>query len=608
MGSLKNCFSEMSISVASTTVNEFVTKESLLSDDSLNKSKESESSSSGTYSTPHDRVSFSNKDATSSSSSFENDTVSSIEISYFGHSKNKVNRENYFSSWSWEGLESETSSSAPTSEVFLTQRPNPPFQDIANIFQCINRSASSSGETLAARTLAGLAETFWRRREYTKAIEAYHELLQIVGAHRSLDKKQENEITALNRKKMMEEILTAVNIIDNHVKFGCEMEQLGDYDEAIQSYVQGLRYGMQYLGHDHLQMSKVWKCIGSCFWKFGRYDDAIHTLKKSIDIHRVSERIDDIDSLNLLGTCYNSVGKYNEALRMHQQALGILSNHSTTSSACNESSASGSFQYIAITLSYMGTVYSNTGQNQKSNELFRDSIALLTSATSSSTINPLDLGHIYKRQGLVYESRHELKCALKSYQSSRKVYESFYNHKPHVDTAYACYYIGQVRMKQLNTTEALESWRYALKLVQNSLPENSKHEHRLLALLQHSIALIKVDIQTLRSVLDMQIRCLVHNPHIIEVYHYLAPEYIPKKVIAAHEDIAQTLYTIATLYTRKNEHEEALKFYIKALDEYEALYGKTSSRVKKVKECITKLKRDLCLRSLLEYCACQDCW
>ena len=490
---------ESSMSTLS-TFNELAASTSLVSTE--NSQWNDQVSTDNSYATPSDesylsstldRVSFSATENFSSSATFENDlTTSSIDVSHLSNTNSLTTpHPKPCISWSWDGLESLESSNSMLSnsssrvlqiqsDINMKNRSNnhPPFHDIALMFQCIlNSTSSNSSDAVVIRTLAELAESFWRCRKYSKAIEAYQELLLIIGVHnmkvtpnndkcKQQNKQIEDTTRFQTRKNILEQILTAIRILENHLQYGLYMEQThGEYYEAIQSYKRALQYGIKYLPiEDYLHIGIIWRCIGTCLYHAGLYTKGIEALHKSREVlHRTLQKdavsydsndttnqvqAEDIEVLHTLGLCCMNIKSYTEAMRVFHSALQLLSHNTSTSITSDRNSCNNNrreicrFQYgIARTLMYLGEVYVHTQQYHKAHEMFDDARILLSRTVTTNSIATTKVMHnrstedysiratnrisdgillaeVEHQQGIAYAAQGRYSHAMQCYQAS----------------------------------------------------------------------------------------------------------------------------------------------------------------------------------------------
>jgi tetratricopeptide (TPR) repeat protein len=175
-----------------------------------------------------------------------------------------------------------------------------------------------------------------------------------------------------------------------HNRLGWALREMGRYPQASQSH----RLAAQYAEADNslqLQCGAL-EYLGVSLWHEGRSEDAIEVFEQTIALCG-----NDPDLLNLKamatddrGLCYRSLGRFDDALTTHQEALRIYSDL-------------GEHDGIGVALYNMGCALVVAGQPSKAIPILKESIAnrdnIGRTANHPKALALMQLGRAYRDDG-----------------------------------------------------------------------------------------------------------------------------------------------------------------------------------------------------------------
>eukprot|EP00814_Leptocylindrus_danicus_P019416 CAMPEP_0116017602 /NCGR_PEP_ID=MMETSP0321-20121206/8142_1 /TAXON_ID=163516 /ORGANISM="Leptocylindrus danicus var. danicus, Strain B650" /LENGTH=570 /DNA_ID=CAMNT_0003487819 /DNA_START=108 /DNA_END=1817 /DNA_ORIENTATION=+ len=445
--------------------------------------------------------------------------------------------------------------------------------DLFSLYRCYKSDSLEYGPS-AAKTLADLADTHFKRREYDKSLEVYSELLQMYEANSCAENEDlfptVEEIES--QKKKVEDVLASITIIENHRKHGQELEESGCYGEAMLSYSTALRYGVSNLGEVHPMMGSIWNDIGCCHWKRGEYNEAVSVLEKALDIHRTSHGVDQPATLNLLGCCYRSKGAYKSAIKSFMRSLNALSS----------SSESNNFALVGKTLTFLASAYGDLGKLNTSLLIFKDSLSLLETSLGP---NHVDVAATLKCKGELYEKCGLYNDAMITYRRTLEIYKLSFGEKS-IDVAKTLNSIGEIHRHRNEYDKALASYDAALVIAHDILGD--KH-HDVAAILHNTGRVYATQGEGERA-------------KALQVFHVVLD--IQKETLGKlHPDIGTTLESIGQVYENAGNYETAIHWYEKSLQQRTKILGNNHSTMEALRKKIRLLKTESCLQQF----GCEGC-
>jgi tetratricopeptide (TPR) repeat protein len=97
----------------------------------------------------------------------------------------------------------------------------------------------------------------------------------------------------------------------------------------VKHYKRALQIDEAAFGVDHINTANTINNLGSTYDSQGKYDEAIAHYERSLRIKEKAFGVDHIntaDTINNLGSTYDSQGKYDEAIAHYERALKIFEN------------------------------------------------------------------------------------------------------------------------------------------------------------------------------------------------------------------------------------------------------------------------------------------
>jgi len=185
----------------------------------------------------------------------------------------------------------------------------------------------------------------------------------------------------------------------------------------------------------------------------GLYDDAIKFLNEA---RRINEEDEDllykIKILNELGSVYRRISRLDEALDLHEQALGLLKNFN------DEEELTTTYVYLGIISDIMGNYDKALSYHQKALELNKKQNDIRGIAGAIHNI------------GILYQKLEKYPKALDYFKQALKYWEQLNNQSGLASTYNS---LGGVSELTNNPKEALKYYKLALELWEKSGSKNS---------------------------------------------------------------------------------------------------------------------------------------
>lgn len=139
---------------------------------------------------------------------------------------------------------------------------------------------------------------------------ATHELGDLLYHFGTLHQEAENYVQAVERYETSLRLSPVEEADPIHFRLGLSYTRIGRYDEALRAFNKAEKtYRDQYYFHFY---------TGLCYFEKGDYSTAIEKFSKAADMKPQQE--DMVRVLIYMGTCYNCLGRYEEALRHLERA------------------------------------------------------------------------------------------------------------------------------------------------------------------------------------------------------------------------------------------------------------------------------------------------
>ncbi|EEC47720.1 predicted protein [Phaeodactylum tricornutum CCAP 1055/1] len=270
-----------------------------------------------------------------------------------------------------------------------------------------------------------MAQIFHKKRDFPRALSLYHEVLS--GYRSSMGEHAE--------------VASIMN------KIGNLHYEAGDFDSAIDMYLQGLYMEREVLADAHPNIAVTLSNIGQIFKQRGEYDSALRLYEEAFSLQvRAFGKCDPNVALTLsnIGLIYYQSGNFAVALEMYQEALAIRRKLYTESNLDVASSLNSiglvffklaqftkaltsfgqslnirrnvlgdSHQDVAIILYNVATVYMELGQEDEAVEFYRETIRV--EKTALGPTHP-DVCLTLRYVGQIYQQRGDLQDALSCFR------------------------------------------------------------------------------------------------------------------------------------------------------------------------------------------------
>jgi ribonuclease-3 len=257
--------------------------------------------------------------------------------------------------------------------------------------------------------------------------EALHEVGDLLYHFGTLHQEAEDHIQAVKRYEKSLQLSPAVEAAPVHFRLGVSYAKMGRYDDALEAFGNAEKmYRDQYYFHFY---------TGLCYFEKGEYPKAVEKFSQAAEMKPQQE--DAVRILMYLGTCYNCLGEYEQALvpleRAKQQAGGVKEIYSTLGfsyfqlkdydqAIAHLGAAVELDPHSAIDYASLGANYREKGDTKMAIAMYEEALALDPSMTSAkANLEKLkrteheqqllslenDLGYHFKDRGFLCEAlRH----------------------------------------------------------------------------------------------------------------------------------------------------------------------------------------------------------
>ena len=293
-------------------------------------------------------------------------------------------------------------------------------------------------------------------------------LLNYLESHGELLIDMNKGFTSVNRMKdITESAIGAVSqkeTIQMATLFhslGYCLDNMGDYDKALEYYGKALEIRESKLGKDHPDTATTYNNIAMVYWDKGEYDNALKYLEKTLKISESKLGKDHPDTAtiyNNIALVYNDKGDYDKALEYHGKALII-----------REAKLGKDHLETATTYNNIALVYYNKRDYDEALEYYRE--ALTIKETKLGNDHP-DTATIYNNMALVYNDKDDHDKALEYYGKALIIREAKLG-KDHLETATTYNNVAVVYCAKGDYVKALE---YVLKAFRIRLIKFENHQ------------------------------------------------------------------------------------------------------------------------------------
>jgi len=194
---------------------------------------------------------------------------------------------------------------------------------------------------------------------------------------------------------------------------GMVYSRWGKHQQALDIYEESLKYTK-----DENKRAIRYSNIGMAWYHLEAYDKALSYLERALEIDtRFNLEIKIGVRKNEIGTVLAAMGRDNEALRLHKEALQIFRKKEIINSEI-------------ISLCDIGDIYRKTGQIEKAESIYRESIGL---AKKIGTLHHLSRG--YKAMYEIAEERKDYRKALEFFRLFDQAKDSVFSTENHEQLA-----------------------------------------------------------------------------------------------------------------------------------------------------------------------------
>ena len=374
-----------------------------------------------------------------------------------------------------------------------------------------------------------LANIYFAKNEYEKAIEFYEKSLQIEPKdHSSLN----NVGLAYNNigrfEKAIECYQKALEIkSDKYISFynmGNAYRNIGAFEEAIKFYEKTLEIKPDYY--------EVLNNLGTTYEKLSQHEKAIENYHKALEI-----KSDFENALYNLGVTYGNMGKYEKAIECYEKALSIKPDYHEA------------FYNI-------GCIYGNLGNHMKAIKYYVRAIEVKSDKYEAM----INMGKVFEELGTPEKALIHYKNALEIKPDS---YEVLYN-------------IGTVYGKLGQYNNAIESLKKAIEIKPDSYKALNNICSVLIKLEQYQEAIEHLKKAVAISPDSYE---LIRNLGVIyglTHQHKKAIEYLDRAIELKPDDY-EALNNMGVSYSKMGKYDDAIEYHKKALsikpDYYNATYN-----------------------------------
>jgi tetratricopeptide (TPR) repeat protein len=367
-----------------------------------------------------------------------------------------------------------------------------------------------------AEIFSSIGDLYSHFGEYDKALEFYLQCLDI--RLKTLGNQHPSVATSYNN-------------------IGLAWDNKGDYDKALEFYQQCLEIQLKTLGNQHPAVANSYNNIGSAWASKGDYDKALEFYQQCSDIQLKTlgnQHPAVANSYNNIGLAWANKGAYDKALEFYQKSLNIYIK-----------TVGHQHPLVATSYNNTGSACECKGEYDKALEYYQESLDITLKTLGNQ--HP-DVAISYNNIGTAWNNKGEYDKALESYQQCLDIQiKTLGNQHPSVAASYSN--IGSAWESKGEYDEALVFYQQCLSIELITLG----NQHPAVAISYSNIGSAWESKGEYDKALEFYQQCLS-----IEL----------KTLGNQHPSVAASYNYIASAWKSKGEYDKALEFYQQSLDIY----------------------------------------
>ncbi|KAL3817278.1 hypothetical protein ACHAXA_003199 [Cyclostephanos tholiformis] len=322
---------------------------------------------------------------------------------------------------------------------------------------------------------------------------------------------------------------------------------------------------------DHESLAPVCVDIGTCYYNSGKYDLAISFFEEALRIIlRVGNEV-DAEILYKIASCHDSLCNYDQALekfyevkRIHVSRFGVESTP------------------VMQTMLRIGNILLCKGESKKSLECFNEVLGI---GYASDSVNAIEVANALYGKGCAHFCDLHLTDAMKSFNESLNwKLAALGENSPGLACIF--YQMAHVFLEQSNNEEAITCFE-EYKRLQKLEPQRNLHDNAEICYTEGIVAKLKgrqdaalsffhqalamfetlfgADHEKVASI-HFDIGCILSAMCNYEegLIHFQTCLLLRRKLLGSHVDVANTLYEMASVYSRQARTELAVKCMIES--------------------------------------------
>ena len=293
---------------------------------------------------------------------------------------------------------------------------------------------------------------------WAKALSCYNQIGNILTSHGKYEHAHESLYQGMQfgLEKLGE---NHVEVAKAYYYFGIYYATTGDLNQALENFQRALSIRVRLLGEDSIRAAECYLAIGVVYENKGDYDNALEYYKKSLSI---GLRLLGEDS-RLVASTYNNIGvvcldkgEYDKALEYYKKSLSIKLRL-----------LGEDHPRVANNYENIGLVYLNKGAYDSALEYCQKSLAIRLRLLGE---NHPKVGQSYNNIGLCYAEKGDDNRALEYYRKSLAIrLQQLGNEHPLISSSYNN--IGNVYSRNRTYVRALKQFQKSLILLVSGFDE-----------------------------------------------------------------------------------------------------------------------------------------
>lgn len=407
----------------------------------------------------------------------------------------------------------------------------------------------------------------------------------LADASISIDKRIDQVIVLYTKANEM--AMGIVYDTEKHIelldKFGLFLVQFALYEKAKDIYLQLNELENGISNYDLLLRSNTFDNIGTVYNHLGKYEQALEYYYKALEIRRDSFKMippETAISLNNIGTVYHTLSDFHKALEFYKNALNI-----------NENVYGQEHIEVACNCNNLGIVYEAIGEYDTAFEYYSKTLKILTTLPNED----IKIANCQNCIGNYYRLIGNYNLALNSLTIAIDLRKNKLGER-HPDTANSYSNLGLLYTDIKEYSQALEYHQKAMMIYKERFGE----KHPSTSICYNNMGSVFQDQGDFKKALDCYNKALKINinyfgenhPQTITNYHNVgciycdmgeyskALEYLQKaanerKIILGenHLETALSYYSIGIANYCLDNYQEAYNYYNKALIIHKKLLG-----------------------------------